>query len=99
VNALNFTLIAASLYVWTVCRLCKKQQPPFDPGPCGNPHRMLVIGTRERIMDGVDYTVVLYRCRHCETHHTQLHHGKWDLGDFIRSENEIDQLEAMRRRA
>ena len=91
-STLGFAMLFAFLYVWSICRLCKKQQPPFDPGPCGNPHRMLVIGTRERIMDGVDYTVVLYRCRHCETHQSIIHHGKWDLGDFVRSENEIDQL-------
>ena len=94
-NAFAYAILFVILYVWSVCRLCKKQPPAVDMGPCGNPHRMTVIGTRERIMDSVDYTIVLYRCRHCETHHTQLHHGKWDLGDFIRSENEVDQLTRM----
>ena len=91
-------LISATLYVWTVCRLSKKQPEAVPLGPCGSPHGMAVIGISSRFMDGLDYTIVLYRCRHCHTHQTAIHHGRWELGDFLRSENEIDQLEAMRRR-
>lgn len=98
-NALLVLGILSSLYVWTICRLCKKHPEPVELGPCGSPHRMSVIGIAPRVMEGSDYTIVLYRCSHCLTHQSSIHHGKWDLGDFVRSENEIDQLEAIRRRS
>lgn len=87
--------LLSSLYVWTICRLCKKHPEPVELGPCGSPHRMAVIGISPRLVDGLDYTAVLYRCRHCEIHHSTTHYGKWDIGDFIRSENEIDQIARM----
>ncbi len=96
-TAICVAILLSSLYVWTICRLCKRQPEPTPLGPCGSPHGMAVIGISPRILDGLDYTIVLYRCRHCQTHHTALHHGKWELGDFIRSENEIDQLARMAR--
>ncbi len=64
-------------------------------GPCGNPHDFAIVGSRHLPESSPPMSVVLYRCKKCKIHTSVLHHGLWDLIDFVRSDGEIEELARM----
>ncbi len=64
-------------------------------GPCGNPYDWVVVGSRHLPESSPPMTVVMYRCVRCRLHSSNLHHGLWELADFVRDETEIEELRRM----
>lgn len=62
-------------------------------GPCGSPHDFAVTGSQHLAGHTPPMTIAMYRCRKCHLHSSVMHHGHWELTDFVRSESEIDELE------
>jgi hypothetical protein len=59
---------------------------------CGFAHDLAVVGSRQLTDTTPIMSVVLYRCRKCGLHSSALHHGQWELADFVRDESEIEEL-------